>query len=66
MIAAIAAQYGAKLIKTDCKQAFLYGNMDEGPPIYIKVPDWWPEPAVYPARVLFLVDGTDLIQMVHT
>ena len=35
LIAAIAAQYGAKLIKTDCKQAFLYGDMDDGPPIYI-------------------------------
>ncbi len=44
LIAAIAAQYGAKLIKTDCKQAFLYCDMDDGPPIYIKVPDWWPEP----------------------
>ena len=44
LIAAIVAQYGAKLIKTDCKQAFVYGDMNDGPPIYIKVPDWWPEP----------------------
>ena len=29
-------------IETDCKQVFLSGDMDDGPPIYIKVPDWWP------------------------
>jgi hypothetical protein len=41
LIAAIAAQHGAKLFKTDCKQAFLYGDMDDVE-IYIKKPDWWP------------------------
>jgi hypothetical protein len=42
LIAAIAAQHGTKLFKTDCKQAFLYGDMDDVE-IYIKKPDWWPE-----------------------
>ena len=42
LIAAIAAQHGTKLYKTDCKQAFLYGDMDDVE-IYIKKPDWWPE-----------------------
>ena len=41
LIAAIAAQYKTKLYKTDCKQAFLYGDMDAE--LYIKKPDWWPE-----------------------
>ncbi len=42
LLAAIAAQHGTKLFKTDCKQAFLYGDMDDVE-IYIKKPDWWPE-----------------------
>jgi hypothetical protein len=42
LIAAIAAQHGTKLFKTNCKQAFLYGEMDDVE-IYIKKPDWWPE-----------------------
>ena len=37
-----AAEHGTKLFKTDCKQAFLYGDMDDVE-IYIKKPDWWPE-----------------------
>ena len=41
LIAAIAAQYKTKLYKTDCKQAFLYGDMDAE--LYIKKPDWWQE-----------------------
>jgi hypothetical protein len=42
MITAIAAQHGAKMYKTDCTQAFLYGDMDDVD-VYIKKPDWWPE-----------------------
>ena len=42
LIAAIAAQHGSKLYKTDCKQAFLYGEMDDVD-IYVRPPDWWPE-----------------------
>jgi hypothetical protein len=42
LIAAIAAQHGAQLFKTDCKQAFLYGELDDAQ-IYIRPPDWWPE-----------------------
>ena len=41
LIAAIS-RHGTKLFKTDCKQAFLYGDMDDAE-IYIKKPDWWPE-----------------------
>ena len=41
LIAAIAAQHGTKLFKTDCKQAFIYGDMDDVE-IYIHKPDWWP------------------------
>ena len=29
LIAAIAAQHGTKMYKTDCKQALLYGDMDD-------------------------------------
>jgi hypothetical protein len=42
LIAAIAAQLGTKLLKTDCRQAFLYGDMD-GVKIFIHPPDWWPQ-----------------------
>ena len=42
MITAIAAQHGAKMYKTECTQAFLYGDMDDVD-VYIKKPDWWPE-----------------------
>jgi hypothetical protein len=39
---ALAAAEGAKVIKTDTKQAYLYGDM--GNDVYIRPPDWWPEP----------------------
>ena len=40
---ALAAAEGAKGIKTDTKQAYLYGNMGDDV-VYIRPPDWWPEP----------------------
>ncbi len=39
---ALAAAYGAKVVKTDTKQAYLYGDMGDDV-VYIRPPDWWPE-----------------------
>jgi len=44
LLAAIAAEHGCPLLKTDTRQAFLYGEMEEGEKVYIRPPDWWPEP----------------------
>ncbi len=44
LLAAIAAEYGCPLLKTDTRQAFLYGKMGEDENVYILPPDWWPEP----------------------
>ena len=44
LLTAIAAQHGCNIYKTDTKQAFLYGDLDEDEPIYIRAPDWWFEP----------------------
>ena len=41
LIAAISAQHGNIMWKTDCKQAFLNGDMDVD--LYVRPPDWWPE-----------------------
>ena len=43
LLAAIAAEHGCPLLKTDTRQAFLYGDMGEDK-VYIRPPDWWPEP----------------------
>jgi hypothetical protein len=43
LLLAIAAANGAKVIKTDTKQAYLYGDMGDDV-VYIRSPDWWPEP----------------------
>ncbi len=43
LMVAIAAQYGCQLLKTDTKQAFLNGEIGDEK-IYIRPPDWWPEP----------------------
>ncbi len=51
LLAAIAAEYGCPLLKTDTKQAFLYGDMGEDK-VYIRKPDWWPEP-IPEGHVLF-------------
>ena len=40
---ALAAAEGAKVIKTDTKQAYLYGDMGDAV-VYVQPPDWWPEP----------------------
>ncbi len=39
---AFAAEHRLNLFKSDTKQAFLNGDMDEEK-IYIRPPDWWPE-----------------------
>jgi hypothetical protein len=43
LMVAIAAQNKTKLLKTDTKQAFLNGEIGDEK-IYIRPPDWWPEP----------------------
>ena len=43
LLAAIAAEHGCPLLKTDTRQAFLYGDMGDDV-VYIRPPDWWPEP----------------------
>ena len=40
---ALAAAEGAKVVKTDTKPAYLYGDMGDDV-VYIRPPDWWPEP----------------------
>ena len=46
LLSAIAAQHGCNIYKTDTKQAFLYGELDDDldEPIYVRPPDWWFEP----------------------
>jgi hypothetical protein len=43
LLLAIAAAEGCSVYKTDPSQAFLYGSM-ENDVVYIRAPDWWPEP----------------------
>jgi hypothetical protein len=38
LLAAIAAEHGCPLLKTDTRQAFLYGNMGDDV-VYIRPPD---------------------------
>ena len=42
------------------------GTVSQLPVCYLQRPGFAPVRAVYPARVLFLVDGMDLIQMAQT
>ncbi len=42
LLLALAAAKAAKVIKTDTKRAYLYGDM--GDDVYIRPPDRWPEP----------------------
>jgi hypothetical protein len=42
LLLALAAAQGAKVIKTDTKQAYLYRDMGDDV-IYVRPPDWWPE-----------------------
>ena len=44
LLVAIAANHVCLLLKSDTRQAFLYGKMNEGEKVYIRPPDWWPEP----------------------
>ncbi len=44
LFAAITAEHGCQLLKTDTRQAFLYGEMEEDEKVYLRPPDWWPEP----------------------
>ena len=44
LLAAIAAEDGCPLLKTDTRQAFLHGEMGEDEEVHIRPPDWWPEP----------------------
>ena len=41
---AIAAHNGTKLLKSNTKQAFLNGDIGDEIFVYIRPPDWWPEP----------------------
>ena len=43
LLTAIAAEHGAGIYKSDTRQAFLYGDMGKHL-VYIRPPDWWPEP----------------------
>jgi hypothetical protein len=43
LLAAIPAEHGFPLLKTDTLQALLYGDM-ENDKVYIRPPDWWQEP----------------------
>ncbi len=43
LLLALAAAEGAKVIKTNTKQAYLYGDMGDDV-VYVRPPDWWPEP----------------------
>jgi hypothetical protein len=45
LLLALAAANGAKVIKTDTKQAYLNGDMGDDV-VYIRPPDWWPEPVL--------------------
>ena len=40
LLAAIAAEHGASIYKTDTRQAFLYGSIEDED-IYVRPPDWW-------------------------
>ncbi len=43
LLLAIPAGHGCTVLKTDTQQAFLYGDMGDDV-VYIRPPDWWPEP----------------------
>jgi hypothetical protein len=45
LLLAIAAAEGCSVYKTETSQAFLYGSMENDVTVvYIRAPDWWPEP----------------------
>jgi hypothetical protein len=43
LLAAIAAEHDCKMYKTDTRQAFLYGSMEDDV-VYVRPPEWWCEP----------------------
>ncbi len=43
LLLALAAANGDKVLKTDTKQAYLYCDMGSDV-VYIRPPDWWPQP----------------------
>jgi hypothetical protein len=43
LLLALAEANGSKVLKTDTKQAYLYGDMGDDV-VYRRPPDWWPEP----------------------
>jgi hypothetical protein len=55
-LAAIAVEHSCPLLKTDTRQAFLYGEMGEDEKIYIRTPDWWQEP-IPDGHVLLLLNS---------
>ena len=52
LLLALAAAEGAKVVRTDTKQAYLYGDVGDDV-VYIRPPDWWPEPI--PEEHVFLL-----------
>ena len=42
LLLALAGAEGAKVVRTDSKQAYLYGDMGDDV-VYIRPLDWWPE-----------------------
>ena len=71
LLLALAAANGAKVVKTDTKQAYLYGDMGDDV-VYIRPPDWWPEPVAagsgrtrIPPTQEHLRDATSGSQMAH-
>ncbi len=52
LLLALAAVNGAKVVKTDTKQEYLYCYVGDDV-VYIRPPDWWPEPV--PGGHVFLL-----------
>ena len=41
IVGQFAVQQGCNLYKTHPKQGFLYGDMDNADPVYVRPPNWW-------------------------
>ena len=54
LLAVTAAEHGCPLLKTDTRQAFLYGEMEESEKVCSRPPDWWLEP-IQEGHVLLLL-----------
>ncbi len=55
VLLALAAANGDKILKTDTKRAYLYGDMGDDV-VYIRPPDWWPQP-IPKGHVLLLLQS---------